>query len=164
MTEFDFAVTGILLVSLLLGLWRGFIHEVLSLLGWPVAFMISNVFAESAAELIPVSQELLRLVVVYALLFIIVLAGWGMMVSLLTKMLKAVGAGWPDRALGGLFGALRGALVVLVLVWLAGMTSIPERLFWRNAQTSGVVEDIALLTKAWLPDNLAQRVRYRLRS
>jgi membrane protein required for colicin V production len=164
MTEFDFAVSAILLVSFLLGLWRGFIHEVLSLLGWPIAFMLSNVFAESIARLIPVSQELLRLTVVYVLLFVIVLIMWAMLIRLLTRLLKATGAGWPDRFLGGLFGVLRGCLVVLVLVLLAGMTEMPEQLFWRDAQSSKTAEDAALLAKTWLPDNIAQRVRYRIRS
>lgn len=164
MTEFDFAVMAILLVSLLLGLWRGFIHEVLSVLGWPIAFMLSNMYAGSIARLIPASQEALRLTVVYVLVFVTVLIVWGVLVRLLTKLLKATGSGWPDRVLGGLFGVLRGALVVLVLVWLAGMTAIPEQLFWRDAQMSKTAEDVALLAKTWLPDNIAQRVRYGIRS
>lgn len=164
MTEFDFAVMAILLFSLMLGLWRGFIHEVLSLLGWPIAFMLSNIYADRIARLIPLTQEVLRLTVVYALMFIIVLIAWGILVMLLTKLLKAMGSGWSDRALGGLFGLLRGALVVLVLVLLAGTTAIPDHVFWRNAQMSKTVEDAALLTKSWLPDNIAQRVRYRIRS
>lgn len=164
MTEFDFAVMAILIVSLLLGLWRGFIHEVLSLLGWPIAFLLSNMYADSLAQLIPVAQELLRVTVVYALIFAVVLIAWSVLVMLFTKLMKAIGSGWPDRALGGLFGVLRGGLVVLVLVLMAGMTTMPEQLFWRDAQMSKTAEDVALLAKAWLPDNIAQRVRYRIRS
>lgn len=164
MTEFDFVVMAILLVSLSLGLWRGFIHEVLSLLGWPIAFMLSNMYADSIAQLVPVSQGMLRLTVVYALVFVIVLITWGALVILLTKLLKVIGSGWSDRVLGGLFGVLRGGLVVIVLVWLAGMTAIPEKLFWRDAQMSKAAEDAALLTKTWLPNNIAQHVHYRIRS
>lgn len=164
MTEFDFAVMAIFLVSLLLGLWRGFIHEVLSLLGWPIALLVSNIYADSVVRLIPLAQDMLRLTVVYVVLFAFVLIAWGVLVMLLTKLLRAMGSGWPDRLLGGLFGALRGGLVVLVLVWLAGMTAIPEQMFWREAKTSKSVEDIALLAKTWLPENIAQRVRYRIRS
>lgn len=164
MTEFDFAVMAILLGSLLLGLWRGFIREVLSLLGWPIAFLLSNMYANSIAKLIPLGQEALRVTVVYALVFVIVLIVWGLLVMLLTKLLKVAGLGWPDRLLGGLFGVLRGGLVVLVLVWLAGTTTIPERLFWRDAQMSKAAEDVALLAKTWLPGNIAQHVHFRNRS
>lgn len=164
MTEFDFAVMAILLVSFLLGLWRGFIHEVLSLLGWPIALLVGNVYADSIARLLPLTQDVLRLTVVYIVVFVLVLIAWSVLVMLFTKLLKAMGSGWPDRLLGGLFGVLRGGLVVLVLVWLAGMTAIPEQMFWRDAKMSKSVEDIALLAKTWLPENIAQRVRFRIRS
>src|SRR3989338_7881346 len=107
MTEFDFVVMAIFLVSLLLGLWRGFIHEVLALLGWPIAFLLSNIYADNIARLIPL-HDTWRLTVVYALLFAVVLIAWGVLVMLLTKLLKAMGTGWSDRMLGGLFGVLRG--------------------------------------------------------
>ncbi len=164
MTWLDFAVMAILLVSLLLGLWRGLVYEVLSLAGWPVAFVLSKLFAGDVAPMIPGVQDKIRIALAYAAVFIATLIVWGVLVWLLSKLMKATGLGWLDRVLGGLFGVLRGGLVVLVLVWLAGMTAIPEQPFWRDAQMSGAAEDVALLTKAWLPDNIARRVRYRIRS
>jgi len=164
MTVFDYAVIAILLVSLLFGLWRGLLYEVLSLLGWPLAFMLSNMYAEGFAQHIPVKQEMLRTTGAYALVFIGVLIVWGVLVWGLSKLLKAVGLGQMDRMLGGLFGVFRGVLVVLALVWLAGATEIPERPFWRDAWMSKTAEDVALLTKAWLPENIAQRIHYRARN
>ena len=163
MTGFDFAVIAILLVSLLFGLWRGLLYEVLSLLGWPLAFMLSNMYAEGFAQHIPIQQEMLRTTGAYALVFIAVMIIWGILVWGLTKLLRVIGLGRLDRMLGGLFGVLRGVLVVLAVVWLAGMTDIPERPFWRDAQMSRGAEDVALLTKAWLPENIAQRIHYRAR-
>ena len=164
MTGFDFAVIAILLVSLLFGLWRGLVYEVLSLAGWPVAFLLSRLFAGDVAPMMPGAQETMRVTLAYAVVFVAALIVWGALAWLLSRLVKAVGLGWLDRVLGGLFGVLRGGLVILVLVWLAGMTSVPEQTFWRAAQTSKTAEDVALLTKVWLPDNIAQRVRYRIRS
>ncbi|MBI5437370.1 MAG: CvpA family protein [Nitrosomonadales bacterium] len=164
MTGFDFAVIAILLVSLLIGLWRGLVYEVLSLVGWPVAFVLSKLFAGDIAPMMPGGQETIRTALAYAAVFIAALIVWGVLAWLLSKLLKAVGLGWLDRTLGGLFGALRGVLVVLVLVWLAGLTHIPEQPFWRTAQTSRMAENVALLTKAWLPDDIARRIRYGTRS
>ena len=163
MTGFDFAVIAILLVSLLFGLWRGLFYEVLSLVGWPLAFMMSNMYADSLAQHIPVKYDLLRTLGTYALVFIAVLMVWGMLIMGLTKLLRAIGLGRLDRILGGLFGVLRGLLVVLAAVWVAGMTEIPERPFWRDAQMSRGAEDVALLAKNWLPDNIAHRIHYRAR-
>jgi len=163
MTGFDFAVIAILLGSVLFGLWRGLFYEVLSLAGWPLAFMLSNMFAEGIAQQVPVKNELLRTLGTYALMFIAVMMVWSVLVLGITKLVRAIGLGKLDRMLGGLFGVLRGLLVVLVVVWLAGMTEIPERPFWRDAQLSRGAEDVALLTKAWLPESIAQRIRYRAR-
>lgn len=164
MTGFDFAVMAILLVSLLLGLWRGLVYEALSLAGWPVAFVLSRLLAGEIAPMLPLMQEAARIALAHAVVFIAALAAWAILVRLFAKLVRAIGLGWLDRALGGLFGALRGVLVVLALVWLAGLTAIPEQPFWRAAQASKVAEDVALLTKAWLPDSIAQRIRYRARS
>ena len=155
---------AILLVSLLFGLWRGLVYEVLSLMGWPVAFVLSKLFAGSVAPMMPGTQETMRVTLAYAVVFVAALIMWGMLAWLLSKVVKAVGLGWLDRVLGGLFGVLRGGLVMLALVWLAGMTAVPEQPFWRDAQMSKTAEDAALLTKVWLPDNIAQRVRYKIRS
>jgi len=164
MTGFDFAVIAILLISVLLGLWRGLVCEVLSLVGWPLAFVLSNIYADNFARLLPMKQETLRATAAYVLMFFAVLIMWGVLVWMLSKLLKSIGLGPMDRTLGGLFGVLRGGLVVLALVWLAGVTDIPEQLFWRKAMMSKTLEDAALLTKAWLPDSVAQRIHYRIRS
>ena len=163
MAGLDFAVIVILLVSLLLGLWRGLVYEVLSLLGWPLAFVLSKLFAGNVAPLIPVVQEPARVAVAYAVVFIAALVVWGVLAWLVSKLVKAAGLGWLDRVLGGLFGVLRGGLVVLALVWLAGLTDIPKQPFWRNAQMSRTAENAVLLTKSWLPDNIAQRIHYGTR-
>ena len=164
LTGLDFAVIVILLVSMLIGLWRGLLYEMLSLLGWPIAFVLSKLFAGSISPLLPIVQEAMRNTVAYALVFIAALIAWGIVVRLTSRMLKSIGSDWTDRAMGGLFGLLRGGLVVLVLTWLAGLTQAPEQLVWRGALTSKTLEDMALLTKSWLPGDIAQRVHYRARS
>ena len=163
MTGFDFAVIAILLGSLLLGLWRGLVYEVLSLLGWPLAFVLSRMFAGDVVPLMPGAQEVMRITLAYAAVFVAALVVWGVLVWFASKLIKALGLGWLDRGLGGLFGALRGCLVVRALVWLGGMTGLPEQPFWRNAQSSRAAEGVALWSKVWLPDNIAQRIHYGLR-
>lgn len=163
MTGFDFTVIAILAVSLLFGLLRGLVYEVLSLIGWPIAFVLSKLFAGSIAPMMPGPQESVRMILAYTVVFISALILWGVLAWLISRLAKAVGLGLMDRILGGLFGLLRGVLVVLVLVWLAGLTRIPEQPFWRAAQMSRTAEDTALLTKVWLPDNVARHIRYGAR-
>jgi membrane protein required for colicin V production len=164
MNGFDLAVAGVLLISLLIGLWRGFVHEALSLVGIPLAFTLSKMYVEQLAPLLPLSQESTRLMVAFALLFIAAMIVWGVLVWMIARLVKAAGLGWPNNVLGALFGLLRGVFVVLALVWLAGMTYFPEHHAWREAQMSRVLEDIALQTKTWLPGDIAQRIHYGARN
>ncbi|MDX8379633.1 MAG: CvpA family protein [Gallionella sp.] len=163
MTSFDYAVIGIMLLSFLLGLWRGLVYEVLTLLGWPLAFVISRQFAVNVEPLLPVTQDTARFVLAYALVFVVALIIWGMLVWMVAKLLRAVGLGFLDSILGGLFGLLRGVLVILVLVWLAGASSLPQQAFWRDAHFSRTAEEVAQLSKTVLPDNIARRIHYRSR-
>ena len=169
MTGLDIAVAGIWLVSMLLGLWRGLIYEVMALLGWPLAFVLSRLFVDDLTALLPslfdfstssTVQDISLAAASYALAFIGVLLVWGILTKLLSKVMKAAGAGWTDRILGGLFGTLRGGLVILVMVWTVGLTSFSSHPFWQEALMSRTLENVALLTKAWLPDIIAQRIHY----
>jgi len=172
MTGFDLAVIGIVLISMLLGLWRGLIYEVMALLGWPLAFVISRLVVDDLVPLIPsvadassTSAQVLSLtVVMYVLVFIIVLIAWAMLSRMLSRMMKDAGAGWSDRMMGGFFGILRGGLVLLVLVWIVGLTNFIDYPLWRDSVARKPLEDAALLTKAWLPEVIAQRISYEIRS
>ena len=160
MTIFDYAVIAILLISLALGVWRGLVYEVLSLLGWPLAFFVAKRFSAEALPFMPGKDEVIRTALAYAALFVVVMLIWAALVWMVSKLIRAIGLGWVDSVLGSVFGLLRGALVILVLVWLAGMTDFPSQPFWQQAQTRRFAEAAALQGKTWLPDNIAQRINY----
>lgn len=164
MTVFDYGLIAVLLISLMLGVWRGLVYEVLSLLGWPLAFVLAKKFSPDALPLIPVGNETVRTALAYATVFVVVLLLWAALVWMVSKLVRAIGLGWVDSALGAFFGLLRGALVVLVLVWLAGMTGLPAQAFWQQAQTSRFAESVALEGKAWLPEDVSRRIHYGSRN
>ena len=164
MTAFDFAVIAIILASLLLGLWRGLIYEVLSFLGWPVAYFLSKYFASSLAPMMPITQESMRTAVAYVVIFIAGLIAWSILVFVLTKLIKAIGLGGINMFFGAVFGLLRGAMIVIAVVCLAGLTKIPEQPFWQQARMSQSVEEFAVLAKAYLPDSVTQRIKFPSRS
>lgn len=162
MTGFDYGVIAVVLFSALLGGWRGLMYEVLSLLGWVAAWVVARLFFASAAPYMPdaLGAESARVAAAFVVLFVVTLIVSGIVAWLLSKLVKWVGLGWLDGLLGGLFGILRGALIVLVLVVLAGMTRLPQEPFWRNAWSSKPLESTALSVRGWLPDGVAQRVHY----
>lgn len=166
MTGFDFTVTAITILSALLGWWRGVVYEVLSLMGWIVASMVARLFATSAAPYMPdaLGTEPARTAAAFVVLFIGTLIVAGIAAGLLSKWVKWVGLVRLDRSLGTLFGTLRGVLVVLVLILLAGLTSLPQQPFWRDAVLSKPLQRLALAGLTLLPDSVAQRVNSGLKN
>ena len=160
MTGFDYTVAVILLLSAALGWWRGVVYEALSLAGWIGAGFVSRFFSADLAPLLPeaLGTETARLAFAFAMLFAGTLVVGGIMAWLVSKLVKWIGLSRLDRSLGALFGVVRGVLVVLVLVLLAGMTALPQQPFWRDALMSRPLETLALNSLALLPQGLAQRV------
>lgn len=162
MAGFDYTILLIVGGSVLLGLLRGAIREVLSLLGWGVAFLVARTYTSSLAGMLPVSipSEALRYIIAYVLLFVGVLLATGMLTLLLVELVHGIGLGWLDKGLGGVFGCARGTLIVLVLVLAAGFTSLPQKPFWRQARFSSPLTAAANHLKHLLPGDLSKRIRY----
>ncbi len=162
MTWFDYTVIVIVTLSALLGWWRGLVYEIFSLLSWIAAVLLARLLAPNILPYMPTSMgsEIIRTAAAYVLLFIAILLLGSVTTILLSKLVKFAGLRWQDGLLGVLFGIVRGILVALVLVLLAGLTDLPKDTAWRNALLSKPMEKAALFARTWLPDNVAHRVHY----
>ena len=163
MTAFDYAVLTVLLASVLLGLWRGVVSEILALAAWVVAFLVARTEASTVAGWLTaqIPDPGMRLAAAYVLVFVGVLLVFAIARMLVSLMLKAVGLGVLDRLLGAAFGVLRGILVVLLAVLVAGMTPLPKADWWRDAVLAPPLETAVIAAKPWLPPEAAKRIRFR---
>jgi membrane protein required for colicin V production len=162
MTVFDYALLAIIGMSMLLSVIRGLVREILALLAWVAAFVTANLFGGKLAALLPAAIPTLelRMLVGFVGIFFVVLLLMGLLALILSKMVKSAGLSVEDRILGSLFGLMRGAVIVMVLVLLAGLTSLPKEPVWRNAVFSTPLETLAMSLKTWLPGDLSQRITY----
>ncbi len=162
MTAIDYAVLGILIVSVLLGLMRGFVRETLSVAAWFAAFWSANHFSPLLAEMLPqaISGAPLRILVAFVAIFLGLLIVLALLTRLLSGIVKKAGLGWMDGMLGLLFGFARGALIVLVLVLLSGLTSFPESTAWQHARFRGLLETGAVIAGSWLPETMSRHIRF----
>jgi membrane protein required for colicin V production len=162
MTWVDYAVIAVMAVSILWGAFRGIIREVVSLGAWVIAFLAANLFAGPFAQYVPQSIERpeLRVLTAFVAVFLVALVVTTLAGLILSRIAKAVGLGGVDRTLGALFGVARGALIVLALALLAGLTRLPEDSAWRNSLSGPWMARVALSLKPWLPPTFADRLRY----
>ncbi|WP_363356715.1 CvpA family protein [Hydrogenophaga sp.] len=103
MSWVDWALLAVLLVSALVGLWRGLVYEVLSVAGWVLAFVLAQAWAEPVGMLLPMDGAAppLRLAAGFAAVFIAVAFAAGLLSWLIKKMVESVGLRPVDRVLGG---------------------------------------------------------------
>ena len=163
MTGFDFALLGILGASTLLGVFRGLIKELLSLVAFGLAFLAAVWWGPSLAGLTIlnwVSHEYLRLGISYASLFVLTLLAVGLLNMAMAAMIKSTGLSPADRGLGALFGLVRGVLLILVLVILAGYTPLPNEPWWQQAMFSDQIVGVIQELKARVPSPVDQWLPY----
>lgn len=162
MTVFDYTILAIVGISMLLGMMRGLVREALNLLAWVAAFWVANAYTVEIAPLLPqaIPTESVRFFAAFVLLFLGALLLTSLVTVALTELVKTLKLGIYDKGLGALFGLMRGLLIVLTLVLLAGLTSLPHQGVWRNAMFSAPLEAFAADVKPWLPEGLSKRISY----
>jgi len=134
----DLVLLGLLLASVLLGLWRGLVFELLSLAGWVVAYFGSPYVAVFIAGWLPAERMGPSLIHVASLVlgFILILIVWGLGAKLLRALIHATPLSVFDRLLGAGFGVLRGVLVCLLLVVVVSMTPAVASPTWQASQVA----------------------------
>jgi membrane protein required for colicin V production len=160
MSSLDLIALGILLLSAVLGLMRGLSREVLSLLSWFAAFYAAKSFAPLVAPWLPgLAAPALSHAVALVLIFVVVLIAASLLAAAVGGLVKLVGLGPYDSLLGGLFGAARGILILLMLTLLAGLTALPKTKTWQASLMHGPLELAVGKIKPWLPANLAALIQ-----
>ena len=140
MAGLDWIVVAVLAASVLLGLWRGLVYEVLSVLNWVAAFVLAQWFAPRAAQLMPFGHagDSIRYAAGFVVVFIAALFAGGLLAWLVKKLVAAAGLAPVDRALGAIFGLVRGAVAVLVLAVVVHLTPLKDSGWWTESMTAGV--------------------------
>ncbi|HEX6691700.1 MAG TPA: CvpA family protein [Burkholderiales bacterium] len=161
MTWFDFAFLAVLALSVAWGVWRGLVHEMLSLGGWVLAFLAANLLSGPLSEQITSTMRPeLRVLLAWLGIFVVVLLGASLAGMLLGRFIKSVGLKSTDRTLGGLFGLVRGVVMGLAFALLAGLTRFPAHPAWKDSFFGPPLGNTIVQLKPWLPPALAGRLRY----
>lgn len=116
MASVDIIILCVLIISMLVGVIRGFIKEVLSLLSWIAALFLAAYFSLPLGQFLApfIDNEVLRRISAFVLIFVIVVFLGSLIANSIAKLTTATGLRGVDRALGGLFGLLRGTVVIFL--------------------------------------------------
>lgn len=162
MTSFDYIVLTIVVASSLIGLLRGFLREVLSLVAYVAAFIAAIWWGPVASTWLDtlIDNGLLRTLAAYGTVFVLALLGVGLLNMALGALVDRTGLTPADHGLGAVFGAVRGFVLVLALIGLAGYTELPREPWWQQARTSAALVKGFQQVKFLLPTEVAQLLPY----
>ncbi|MEM7293654.1 MAG: CvpA family protein [Pseudomonadota bacterium] len=162
MTPIDYILLGIVLISCLISVWRGFLKEVFSLGAWILAGFFTFTFSSKVAVILPgfIESPTVRLGVAALLVFILTLITAGTVNYLIQKAVAKVGLSGTDRLLGLLFGLLRAVVIIVVLVLLAGLTPLPQEKWWQEALLLEYFVRASVWIQSYLPEDLARYLSF----
>ncbi|WP_294636271.1 CvpA family protein [uncultured Aquabacterium sp.] len=145
-------------LSVIVGAWRGLVHEVMSLLGWGAAYASAQWFGPVVAGHVPVGEAGGRLNLLSGMLVAFVLAWlmWAVLSWVVTQLTRESPLNGPDRLFGAGFGLARGLVVALLVATLVSMTPLAQ---WAPWQSSRGVAWLAVLLdglRPVLPDQVVK--------
>jgi membrane protein required for colicin V production len=156
----DWTLLAVLLVSVLVGIARGFVFECLALAGWVVAWFAAQ---WASPQVVPHMQALplgdagspTRLAVAFALCFFGALIVWTLLSKLVRMLVHATPLSLPDRLLGGGFGVLRGAVLLLAVASIVAFTPAAQSAGWQGSQGARWLNQTLQTLKPLLPASAA---------
>ncbi|MGO4998235.1 CvpA family protein [Oceanisphaera sp. W20_SRM_FM3] len=134
MVWIDFVILGIIALSAVVSLVRGFVKEAMSLATWLAAFFIASNFYADLSALLDITDPLIRNGTAIAILFVLTLILGALINYIVSQLVDKTGLSGTDRVLGVCFGAVRGVLIVAALLFFIDtMTGFKESLWWQQS-------------------------------
>jgi len=137
MTPVDWIIVAFIALSVVIGLVRGLIVEVLSLVIWAAAVLLAMRYGEALGQWFEASIALpsVRLALGYTLIFLGTTVLGGIVLWLLRRLIAGTGLSGTDRLMGACFGLLRGALLLAVVLTVARLTPLTRDDWWQKSST-----------------------------
>jgi membrane protein required for colicin V production len=153
MTPVDYILAAAVCLSVIFGAVRGFLRESVALLGWLVGLWLAwryayvvEPFLGGALEGTELQEWAARAIV----LLTVVIASWilgGMLNYLVQRSGLTLGV---DRLLGGLFGLVRGAVIVGFAVMLGEAADLNGEQWWRESRLMPIGQEMAGVLRGYV--------------
>ena len=154
----DIAILAIIGLSMLTGLVRGFVKELIALLIWVLAFWLAYHYTASTEVVLQtyIKDPSARKIAGFVSILLATLLAGGLVNATLSYILKHSGLSGTDRLLGGGFGFVRGVFVVSLVIVVLNMTSIPHENYFRDSKLYPRFDPLSKWLTARMPNVIKQ--------
>lgn len=159
----DYVIIGLIFIALIIGFLRGFSLEVFSLVFRVLAIGVGLSFSREFSVFLEstISNPLPKIAASFLSLFFITLIVGSLIRMLLGESINKPELTFTDHLGGMIFGIVHGMVVVVVLVMLAGLTALPDDLWWKESKLLPPFQLCAVWLRDNIPSGLAEYVHYR---
>jgi membrane protein required for colicin V production len=156
----DVALLAILALSVVVGLVRGLVFEVMSLLGWLAAWIAAQWLSPEVAPHLPVGApgSASNHAAAFAATFVVALLVWSVIARVLRMLIHATPLSLVDRLLGAVFGLLRGALLLLAIATVVSLSPLKKSNAWQASLGAAWLHAALNSLKPLLPDQLSEHL------
>ena len=159
----DYVIIGLISIGLIKGMLRGFSLEIYSLLIWILAAGVGLILSREFSVFLEasISDTVPKIAASFALLFLITLIVGFVIRMILGESFKTDNLTFLDYLGGMIFGIVHGMLLVVILVMLAGLTALPDDLWWKDSKLLPPYQTGAIWLRDHIPSGLAEYIHYR---
>lgn len=159
----DIAIIAVFAISMVIGLVRGFVVEVMAIAVWILAVALAYWFGPVLAAKFSPTLELssARIFLGYGLIFVGTLVSGAILIYFLKKLVAGTGLSGTDRLFGMLFGAVRGLVLVVLSILMLGLTPFPRDAWWSASRAIAAFQPMAERARAWLPEAVARQILFQ---
>lgn len=144
----DGAILVIVLLSAILAYARGLVREIMAILGWIAAAFVAFIFAPQVKPLVkeipiigPIITDSCELSIIASFtgVFALSLVIFSFFTPLLSSLINKTSAGSVDRALGFLFGMIRGVALIAIMFFAYKSIFSTETFYMVDNSRSAVI-------------------------
>jgi membrane protein required for colicin V production len=156
----DAALLAVLVLSMLVGVVRGLVFEMLSVVGWFAAYFAAQWLSPEVAPYIPVGEpgSSINQGAAFAATFIGALIVWGLAARLLRMLIRATPLSLLDRLLGAGFGFVRGMIILLALATVVGLMPLKKSAAWQQSLGAVWLNSVLRGLKPVLPPDISRHL------
>jgi membrane protein required for colicin V production len=145
----DIIIILILLICAVMGLFKGFVHEIISLTRVIFGFLGASYFSYIIGNWLNFDSEYAG-ILYFIITFVLICMVFFIIAKITKKIVASIGLGFIDKVLGFCIGLLKGVLVLGTLLYLVGILDNEKKILKEESIEKSILYKPVMKTSAFI--------------